>query len=90
MGLLDRLITIKVIANRSKRHRFQAIVVFIATGAISTFLFLSVTSLPVLSGVSDHMIQVVVSFAWVSIFPLWIILFLVAMALVDKIEGGRK
>ena len=90
MGLFDRLLTFSVLANRSKRHRIQAIVVFIVTGVISTFLFLSVTSLSILRGVSDHMIQVVVAFAWVSIFPLWIILFLLAMSLVDKFENDRK
>jgi len=86
MGFLDRLIAIKLIANKSKLYRYLVIVVFIGTGVLSTYMFFLVTSLSALQGASDHMLQVAISFAWVLIFPIWIILFLVAMFLLDSIK----
>ncbi len=86
MGFLDRLIAIKLIANKSKLYRYLAIVVFIGSGVLSTYMFFLVTSLSALQGASDHMLQVAISFAWVLIFPIWIILFLVAMFLLDTIK----
>jgi len=86
MGFLDRLIAIKLIANKSKLYRYLAIVVFIGSGALSTYMFFLVTSLSALQGASDHMLQVVISFAWVLIFPIWIILFFAAMFLLDTIK----
>ena len=86
MGFLDRLIAIKLIANKSKLYRYLVIVVFIGSGVLSTYMFFLVTSLSALQGASDHMLQVAISFAWVLIFPIWIILFLVAMFLLDIIK----
>ena len=86
MGFLDRLIAIKLIANKSKLYRYLVIVVFIGSGVLSTYMFFLVTSLSALQGASDHMLQVAISFAWVLIFPIWIILFLVAMFLLDTIK----
>ncbi len=86
MGFLNRLIAIKRVANKSKLNRYPAIVVFIGSGALCTYMFFLVTSLPALQGASDHMLQVAVSFAWVLIFPLWIILFSIGLVLLDIIE----
>jgi len=86
MGFLDRLIAIRLVANKSKLYRCLAIVAFIGSGLLSTYMFFLVTSLSALQGASDYMLQVAISFAWVLIFPIWIILFLVAMFLLDAIK----
>ncbi len=49
----------------------------------SNDLFYQVTSLPFLQGIKEEEIQTAVSFAWVMIFPLWIVLFFTGMALLE-------
>jgi len=74
------------IANQSNLYRYLAIAAFIGSGVLSTYIFFLATSLPALEGISDDMLLLAVSFAWILIFPLWIILFLLAMTLLDTIE----
>lgn len=52
---------------------------------MSTWLFFQVTNLPALQGVDDQVMAVAISFAWILIFPAWIILFISAMAVLDII-----
>jgi len=66
-------------------YRCLAILFFFGSGAGSIYLFYQVTSLPFLQGIKEEEIQTAVSFAWVMIFPLWIVLFFAAMALLETI-----
>ncbi len=71
--------------NKSIKYQFLAILIFFGSGIASIYLFYQVTSLPFLQGIKEEEIQTAVSFAWVMIFPLWIVLFFVAMALFETI-----
>ena len=66
-----------------RKRQFIAIAFFIGAGAISVYLFFLTTGLQILHGVTEHSWLMVISFAWVLIFPIWIILFLLAMSILN-------
>ena len=67
-----------------KKYQLLAITLFVGSGAASIYLFFLVTGLPILQATTDHFLSVVISLAWVLIFPSWAFLFLVAMVLLDR------
>jgi len=69
--------------NKSAKYQILAILILFGPGLGSIYLFYQVTSLPFLQGIKEEEIQTAVSFAWVMIFPLWIVLFFEAMALLE-------
>ena len=71
----------KFINKRSNLYRCLAILVFFGSGAGSIYLFYQVPGWPFLQGIDEESFRTVVSFAWVMIFPLWIVLYFAAMAL---------
>ena len=71
----------KFIVYKSKLYQCLAILFFFGTGAGSIYLFYQVPSLPFLQGIDEESIRTVVSLAWVMIFPIWFVLYFVAMAL---------
>jgi hypothetical protein len=89
MGFLDRFVSTWLVSSKSRLHRCFAIVAFIGSGVISTYLFLLVSGLSFLQGASGYTLQVVISFAWVLIFPVWVFMFLAAMYLFDFIDRDR-
>jgi len=65
------------------KRQLIAIAFFIGTGAISVYLFFLITGLQIFQGATEHFWLMVVSFAWVLIFPTWIFLFMVAMSILN-------
>ncbi len=65
------------------KRQFIAIAFFIGTGAINVYLFFLITGLQIFQGATEHSWLMVMSFAWVSIFPIWIILFMVAISILN-------
>ena len=66
-------------------YRCLAILFFFASGAGSIYLFYQFTSLPILLGIDEETLRTAYSIAWVMIFPTWIALYFVAMALFEII-----
>ena len=66
-------------------HRFLAILFFFGSGAGSIHLFYQIPSLPFLQGLNEEALRTAVSLAWVMIIPTWMLLFFVAMALLQII-----
>jgi len=73
-----------------KKHQLLAITLFVTSGAASIYLFFLVTGLPMLQGATDHFLLVVVSPAWVLIFPSWVILYLVVMVFLGRFQFGNN
>jgi len=73
-----------------KKYQLLAITLFVASGAVSIYLFFLVTGLPILQGTTDHFLLMVVSLTWVLIFPSWVILYLLAMVLLNKFHLGNN
>ncbi|MCP4981186.1 MAG: hypothetical protein GY935_11910 [Gammaproteobacteria bacterium] len=67
----------------SNKRQFIAIAFFIGAGAISVYLFFLITGLQIFQGATEHFWLMVMSFAWVLIFPTWILLFMAAMLILN-------
>ncbi len=70
-------------------YRWLAILFFFGSGGGSIYLFYQVPSLPFLQGINEETLRTAYSLAWVMIFPTWIVLFFVAMALLQTILRKR-
>lgn len=90
MGILERMFATGPNAGGSRAHRCAAIAGFVVAGALSAWAFVSVTRLPALDGAGDDTLKIAVAVAWISIFPLWIGLFLCFMLLLGSIEEILK
>ncbi len=66
------------------KRQFIAIAFFIGAGAISVYLFFLITGLQIFQGATEHYWLMVMSFAWVLVFPVWILLFMVAMSILNS------
>ena len=66
-------------------YRCLAIIIFFGSGVGSIYLFFQVTSLPILQGINEETLRTTYSLAWVMIFPIWIVLYFAAMALLENI-----
>ena len=64
-------------------YRCLAISFFFGSGAGSVYLFYQVPSLWFLQGINEDAFRSAVTLAWVMIIPVWMILFFVAMALLE-------
>jgi hypothetical protein len=64
-------------------YQFLAILIFFGSGAGSVYLFYQVPGLPMLQGIDEEALRSVVSLAWVMIFPAWIVIYFVSMALLE-------
>ena len=73
----------KSISNRLKTYRWLVVIIFIGSGAISIYLFYQVPGLQILQGINEELLMTVVFIAWVMIFPTWLLLFFMAMALFE-------
>ncbi len=70
-------------------HQFVAIAIFIGTGATSVYLFFLITGLAIFQGTTEYFTLVVTTFAWILIFPVWIMLFAVAMWVLNTLSNTK-
>ncbi len=66
-------------------YRCLAILFFFGSGTGRIYLFYQVPSLPILQGINEEALRTALTLAWAMIFPTWIALFFVAMALLETI-----
>ncbi len=70
-------------------RQFVAIAIFIGTGATSVYLFFLITGLAIFQGTTEYFTLVVTTFAWILIFPVWIMLFAVAMWVLNTLSNTK-
>lgn len=67
----------------SALYRTYAVLAFAGSGFSSTWLFYRITDLSLLQGLSDATAMLAMACAWVAVFPVWVLLFALAMMLVE-------
>ena len=70
-------------------YRCLSILFFFGSGAGSVYLFYQVPGLWFLQGVTEEALRTVVSLAWVMIVPVWMVLFFIAMALLEAFSHNH-
>ncbi len=67
------------------KRQFVVIALFIGTGATSVYLFFLITGLAIFQGTTEYFTLAMTTFAWVLIFPAWIMLFAVTMWILNTL-----
>ena len=73
----------------SALYRACAVLAFAGSGMTSTWLFYRITDLSLLRGSSDVVVMLAMACAWVAVFPVWVLLFALAMMLVEAMFRRR-